>query len=87
MWSYDDRRWLRVDVAFVILFSGLLAYNILAWQGRFGLGPQRPLPSISLSAGLLLSSLASVVRRRSRRLFYALIAMSGAAVAISFATL
>lgn len=84
MWSYDDRRWLRIDVAFVILCSGLLAYSLLAWQRLFGLGPDsQPLQLVALSAGLFLSSLASVVRRRSRRLFYALIAMSAAALVVS----
>ena len=88
MWSYEDRRWPRVDIAFAVLFFGLLAYNLLAWQRLFGLGPEgRPLPLIAVSAGLLLSSLASVARRRSRRLFYALVVLSMAAVAISLAAL
>ena len=88
VWSYEDRRGLRVDVAFMILFFGLLVFNLLAWQRLFGLGPEgRPLPSIAVNAALFLSSLASVVRRRSRRLFYVLIVMSMAAVVTAFAAL
>jgi hypothetical protein len=92
VWSYDDRRWLRVDVAvdvaLVILWFGLLAYTLLAWQRLFGLGPEaRPLQLIGLSACLFSSSLASVARRRSRRFFGALIVMSAAALAVSVVAL
>lgn len=85
MWAYDDRRWLRIDVGFLILSSVLLAYNLLAWQRWFGLGPQwHPLQSTALAACLTLQALAALARRRSRTLFYVLIAVSLGALSVSF---
>ncbi len=86
MSAYDHRRWLRLDVGFIILFAGLLAYNVLAWRRLSGRGAEwRPLPSIALSACLFFLSLASIARRRSRPLFGALLAMGIAALAVSLA--
>jgi len=85
MWAYDDRRWLRVDIGFLILSSLLLAYNLLAWHEVFGLGPQwHPLQSTALSACLTLQALAAIARRRSRALFYVLVAISLVALSFSF---
>jgi hypothetical protein len=84
VWTYDDRRSFRGDVAFLILFSGLLAYHLLRWQRLIGSGPEwRPVQSISLSASLFLVSLATVARRRSRWIARALLVMSAAALAVT----
>lgn len=88
MLAYDDRRWLIVDVAFLLICSALLTYNLLAWQRVFGLGPAwRPLQSIALSTCLVLQSLAGFARRRSRRLFYAISALSVTALAVAIRAL
>jgi len=80
----DDRRWLQGDLVFLILFAGLLAYNLLAWQRLIGLGPEsRPLQSIALSASLFSVSLATVTRRRSRWISRALLVVSVATLAVS----
>ena len=84
MWTYDDRRSLRGDLAFLILFSGLLAYHLLRWQRLLGSGPEwHRLQSIALSAALFLVSLATVARRRSRWVARALLVMSAAALVVS----
>jgi hypothetical protein len=73
-------------ISFLILFSGLLAYHLLAWQRLFGLGPDsHPLPSIALSTCLFLVSLATVARRRSRWISRALLVVSVATLAVSIA--
>jgi hypothetical protein len=84
VWTYDDRRSFRGDVAFLILFSCLLAYHLLRWQRLVGSGPEwHPLQSIALSASLFLVSLATVARRRSRWIARALLVMSAAALAVT----
>ena len=70
MWSYHDRE-LRVDVAFLLLFAGLLAYSVLAWQHLLGLGPLwHPSQLIWLNVALCSQGVARLLRRRSRGLFY-----------------
>ena len=83
MWIHDDRE-LRVDLAFLLVFAGLLAYSVLAWRHVFGLGPLlHPRQLIWLNIALFSQAVAGLLRRNSRRLFYALSAFSIVALTIS----
>jgi len=84
MWTHLDRRWLRTDIAFVVLCTGLLAYSVLGWQGAFGLTvPWHPIKLIALSLCLALQSVASIARLRSRRAFWILLSLSLISLAFS----
>jgi hypothetical protein len=85
MWIHDDRD-LRVDLAFLVIFAGLLAYSLLAWQHLLGLGPLwHPRQLIWLNVALFCQANARLLRRPSRRLFYGLSAFSLVALTISLA--
>ena len=89
VWPYSDPRWLRIDKAFVALMLTLFFASVLSWKGipLFGNEPQfRPLGSVFLTGGMLLQSVAALVRRRSYILFYLLLATSMAALWFSATT-
>ena len=84
MWTSIDRRWLRIDIAFAVFCSGLLAYSVLAWQGVFGLTvPWHPVKLITLCLCIALQSVASIARTRSRRAFWLLLSLSLTSLAFS----
>ncbi|MBX9857322.1 MAG: hypothetical protein K2Y26_17460 [Gemmatimonadaceae bacterium] len=80
VWQYDDRRWRRVDIGFLILTSSLFFACVLSWRGIPVFGsepPYRPLASVMLAGGLLLQAVAALFsRKRLYAISYSLLALS-----------
>ncbi len=80
VWQYNDRRWHRVNIAFLILTSALFVASVLSWRGIPVFGsepPYRPFASVMLTGGMVLQAVASLfARKRLYAISYSLLALS-----------
>lgn len=79
-----DSRDAKIDRVFAAVFLLFFIYTVLVWRGVIGDGKAwRPGQTVLLAGALLTQSLASLVVRRSRVLYYCLLA--GSLIPLAFA--
>ena len=82
--AVQKRRLRMLERSLLAFFLGLFIYAILEWRGIVGDGhPWQPERFLALSGGMLLQSIAGVVRERSITVFYSLLILSVTALGFS----